>query len=178
VGIHNGTEVDRTNSTPYRRTPAESFRPLLMIILSMSTQPVAGARGEFSVAGREKIAVVTDDMKTISPHFGMARHYLVYEVKAGEIVRRETRDKPGHGEGMHDHHGGGDVTSETANIHNSMLSNVADCAVLIARGMGTPMYLAVRDAGMCAYITQIHDADEAVKAFLAGHLDNHLELLH
>ena len=62
--------------------------------------------------------------------------------------------------------------------HNSMLSNVADCTVLIARGMGTPMYLAIRDAGMRAYITQIREADEAVRAFLAGHLDNHPELLH
>jgi predicted Fe-Mo cluster-binding NifX family protein len=40
------------------------------------------------------------------------------------------------------------------------------------------MYLAIRDAGMRAYITQIHEADEAVRAFLAGHLDDHPELLH
>jgi len=41
-----------------------------------------------------------------------------------------------------------------------------------------PMHLAIRDAGMRAYVTQIRDADEAVKVFLAGHLDNHPELLH
>jgi len=144
----------------------------------MSTQPAAYARGEPNTGGREKIAVVTDDLKTISMHFGMARHYLVYEVKAGEVVGRETRDKSGHGPGMHDHHRGGEVTPEMTDTHNSMLSNVADCTVLIARGMGTPMYSAIKNAGMLAYITQIHDADEAVRAFLEGRLDNHLEMLH
>jgi len=79
---------------------------------------------------------------------------------------------------MHDHQGGGRRTPEMIDIHNSMLSNVADCAVLIAGGMGKPMYLAVGDASMRAHITQIRDADEAVRAYLAGNLDNHTELLH
>ena len=142
----------------------------------MSVQAEASERGQFNQ--KMKVAVVTDDMRTISPHFGMARHYLVYDVVAGRIVGRETRDKPAHGPGMHDRHRGGEPTPEMTGIHNSMLSSVADCAVLIAGGMGMPMYLAIRDAGMRAFITQMRDADEAVKAYLAGRLDNHLELLH
>ena len=55
----------------------------------MTTSAVAGAGGMPDANRREKIAVVTDDMSTISPHFGMARHYLVYEVEAGEIVGKE-----------------------------------------------------------------------------------------
>ena len=144
----------------------------------MNTNAAAGAGGGPDASRREKIAVVTDDMSTISPHFGMARHYLVYEVEGGEIVRKETRTKPGHGSAMHDHHGGREATPEMISTHDSMLSSVRDCSVLIARGMGAPMYSAIRDAGMRAYITQIRGADEAVKAFISGNLDNHLELLH
>ncbi len=143
----------------------------------MSTQAVAGGDA-FSPSGRVKIAVVTDDMETISPHFGMSRHYLVYTVAAGQIVGKEARDKPGHGQGMHDYHAGGEATPEVASTHSSMLSNVADCAVLIARGMGTPMYLAIKDAGMRACITKVREADEAVRAFLMGRLDDHPELVH
>jgi predicted Fe-Mo cluster-binding NifX family protein len=43
-----------------------------------------------------KIAVVTDDGKMISQHFGRAVHYLVLTVEDGKITRRELRDKPGH----------------------------------------------------------------------------------
>lgn len=132
--------------------------------------------GEPSADLTGKIAVVTDDMQTISPHFGMARHYLVYEVKGGEIVGRTMRDKAGHGHSAHDHNAGGEATSEKS-LHESMLSNIADCAVLIAGGMRMPMYLAIKDAGLKAYITQIRAADEAVKEFLAGRLSNHIELI-
>jgi predicted Fe-Mo cluster-binding NifX family protein len=125
-----------------------------------------------------KVAVVSDDMKTVSAHFGMARHYVVYEVKSGKIVGKEVRDKQGHGAGTHEHHRDGQATPEMTNLHDSMLSNVSDCEVLIARGMGWPMYTSIKDEGKRAYITQIQDADEAVKELLAGRLDDHPELLH
>jgi predicted Fe-Mo cluster-binding NifX family protein len=125
-----------------------------------------------------KVAVVSDDMKTVSAHFGMARHYVVYEVNSGKIVGKEVRDKLGHGAGMHEHHRDGQATPEMTNLHDSMLSNVSDCEVLIARGMGRPMYTSIKDAGMRPYVTQIQDADEAVKELLAGRLDDHPELLH
>ncbi len=129
-------------------------------------------------AGKGKVAVVSDDLKTVSPHFGMARHYIVYEVDKGRVFGKEVRDKPGHGAGMHEHHRDGQATPEMTNIHDSMISNVSDCAVLIAGGMGWPMYTAIQNAGMRAYITRIQDADEAIQALLAGRIDDHPELLH
>lgn len=55
-----------------------------------------------------KIAVVTNDGRSISAHFGRARNYLVVTVENGTIVERELRDKTAcdhghHGHG-HDHH--------------------------------------------------------------------------
>ena len=43
-----------------------------------------------------KIAVITDDGKTISQHFGRAPYYLVLTIEEGKIVSREMRDKMGH----------------------------------------------------------------------------------
>jgi hypothetical protein len=45
-----------------------------------------------------KVACITDDGKTISAHFGRARHYAVLTVEDGRIVARELRDKLGHGQ--------------------------------------------------------------------------------
>ena len=44
-----------------------------------------------------KAAVVTDDLQTVSAHFGMARHYLVYDIEGGVVKGKETRDKVAHG---------------------------------------------------------------------------------
>ena len=44
-----------------------------------------------------KIAVVTDDERTISRHFGRAPYYLVVTIDAGKVIGRELRDKANHG---------------------------------------------------------------------------------
>jgi hypothetical protein len=49
-----------------------------------------------------KIAAVTDDGKTISPHFGRATKYVVITVEEGKITAREVREKAGHHDFHHD----------------------------------------------------------------------------
>jgi predicted Fe-Mo cluster-binding NifX family protein len=121
-----------------------------------------------------KAAVVSDDLQTVSAHFGMARHFLVYDIEGGTVKGREVRDKVGHGPGAHH----SEQPGGESKLHNAMLANVADCQAVIAGGMGTPMYASIVSAGMKAYITQVRDADDAVKALAEGTLDNHLEFLH
>ena len=122
-----------------------------------------------------KAAVVTDDLQTVSIHFGMARHYLVYDIEDGVVKGKEARDKVGHGAGEHRHQEGGGAESR---LHDTMLSNIADCEAVISGGMGRPMFESIRAAGMKAFVTRIRNADEAVRALASGKLDNHLELLH
>ena len=122
-----------------------------------------------------KVAVATDDLNTVSPHLGMARHYLVYELEGKAMKGKEVRDKAGHGPGEAHHRHGAEAEPR---LHDSMLSNVSDCEAIISGGMGTPMFESIRAAGKAAYITRIRSADEAVKALAAGTIDNHVELLH
>jgi predicted Fe-Mo cluster-binding NifX family protein len=129
-----------------------------------------------------KIAVVTDDGKTISQHFGMARFYKVYEIEGGAVVGSEQRPKAGHHvEGtLHHQHEAGPHGHSHGNVatHNSMLSNVADCDVLIAQGMGWGAHDAIEKAGLKPYITDMASADDAVRAYIEGKLDDHTERLH
>ncbi len=60
----------------------------------------------------------------------------------------------------------------------SMLSNVADCQAVFARGMGWGMYQALKQSGMKPYLIEEASADDAVKAFIAGTLVDHYERLH
>jgi len=118
-----------------------------------------------------RVAVVTDDGKTVSRHFGSSTQYIVYEIHSGAIKGRETRPKAAHGPGVlgtHDH----------ASMHEKMLSNVKDCEALIAGGMGSPMYEAIKESGIRPFLTEIVSAEDAVRAYLQGTLDDHLEKLH
>ena len=133
------------------------------------------------------VAVVTDDGKTISSHFGMAQYYLVYDIEDGVVKGKEMRSKTGHHQGGIEHHGGTEHHGvgpshhqgpEETLTHESMLSNVSDCAVIIARGMGWGIYDAMSQSGIRPFITESMYADDAVHAYIKGNLDDHMEKLH
>ncbi len=133
-----------------------------------------------------KIAVITEDGRTISQHFGRAPYYLVFTVEDNQIAGRELRDKVGHlqfAQEAHDHdtqddprgHGFG---AHSDSKHARMIETIQDCAAIIVRGMGRGAYLAMEQASIRPYVTDLNDAEEAVRAYLAGTLTDHSERLH
>jgi predicted Fe-Mo cluster-binding NifX family protein len=129
-----------------------------------------------------KIAVISDDGKTVSQHFGRARYYVVLTVEKGQVKNRESRDKlghmdfGGHHEGGHEqHHGTG---KEADHKHGMMIGSVTDCEVLVAGGMGAGAYEAIRSHGIKPIVTDFRSIDDVVKAFVDGKLVDHAERLH
>jgi predicted Fe-Mo cluster-binding NifX family protein len=131
-----------------------------------------------------KIAVVTEDGATISQHFGRAPYYVVLTVEDGQVVGREQREKVAHGHG-HDH--GGHVAIEgqahgfdaaSQDVHGRMAAPIFDCQLLLARGMGMGAFQNLVQAGIQVVITDVPVIDDAVAAYLAGTLTNHIERLH
>lgn len=140
-----------------------------------------------------KIAVVTDDQKTISRHFGRAHYYLVFTAEGGQIVQQELRDKLGHDqfqheqhEHDHDHdhdhehhhehgHGHGRHSQEK---HDRMMANIGDCQVLLCAGMGMGAHASLQAIGVTPILTDYRDVHQAVQAYLDGVLADHRERLH
>jgi predicted Fe-Mo cluster-binding NifX family protein len=129
-----------------------------------------------------KIAVVTDDHRMISAHFGRALYYEVFTVVDGKITRREALLKPAHNQFAnepHDEpgfaHGMGPAAESR---HMRMLEPVQDCQVLIAGGMGQGAHNNLEQAGIRAIVTDIHEIAVAVRAYLDGNLVDHPERLH
>ena len=133
-----------------------------------------------------RIAAVSEDGVTISAHFGRAPIYVVVSVEGGRLVSRETRDKLGHaqfaaeaGEGPHEAdprgHGFDPVAQDR---HTRMVAAIADCQVLLARGMGAGAFASMQQAGIEPIVTDIEDIGAAVEAYLAGTLRNQVEKLH
>ena len=133
-----------------------------------------------------RIAAVSEDGVTISQHFGRAPIYVVITVEDGRILSHENRDKMGHTqfagehrEGAHEADPRGHGFDPAAQSrHARMALAIADCEILLSRGMGAGAYESMKQAGIRPIVTDIADIDEAVQAHLAGTLQDHVENLH
>jgi len=131
-----------------------------------------------------KIALVTEDGKTVSAHFGRATQYMVVTVEAGIVTNRALIPKPAHhsASSNHEHHEHGDGEpghGQHGHGHaQAMLEPITDCAMLVTRGMGRPAYEAAQAAGLEPVVTALANIDDVIAAHAAGTLENHVERLH
>ena len=131
-----------------------------------------------------KIAAITDDGRTISQHFGRAPYYLVATVENGAIVNREMRDKLGHAHFANEPHEGDqpgqphgfDAASQSRHVR--MAEAIADCQALLCGGMGAGAYQSMAERGIKPVVTELTSIDEAVMAYVAGHLVDRTDRLH
>jgi len=131
-----------------------------------------------------KIAVITDDGKTISQHFGRAAYYLVATVEDGQIVTRELRKKLGHAHFSNEAHEVEDsgqphgFSQAAHDRHARMAQAITDCQALLCRGMGAGAYSSMQQQGIIPVVTDIAGIDEAVMAYADGQIVDHTHLLH
>lgn len=131
-----------------------------------------------------KIAAVSEDGITISQHFGRAPFYIVVTVENQSIISREKRDKLGHAHFSGEPHAEGEdprghgFDPAAQSRHASMAAAIADCQILLARGMGAGAYESMKAAGIQPVVTEFANIDESVRAYLDGTLVDHTEKLH
>ena len=130
-----------------------------------------------------KIAIVTDDGRTVSMHFGRAPYYAVLTVEGGQIVARELRDKfsphlTGGAEEAHPAYQPHGTDAASHAKHASMATAVADCEVMIAGGMGRGAYQSFAVLGIRPVVTDLSDVDAVALGWAAGTLVDHAERLH
>lgn len=115
-----------------------------------------------------KIAFASDDRKTIATHFGRTRGFVIYEMKNSEILNEEYRANTftGHVTGMEGH-------NHQSGYHGPILKALADCQVVIARGMGQRIYGDLQEVGVTAMITHEQDIQKALESYLQGKLEDH-----
>jgi predicted Fe-Mo cluster-binding NifX family protein len=58
-----------------------------------------------------------------------------------------------------------------------MAAAIADCQVMLARGMGAGVYESMQAAGIRPIVTDVADIESAVAAYVAGDLRDHVEKL-
>jgi len=167
---------------------AEDSAQILLIFYPSDKREEPGGR-HFPIENMKKeltmkIAVITDDGKTISQHFGRAPYYLVLTIEEGKIVNREMRNKMGHNHFSAQPHAeepraaGHGMDSASHHKHVSMAEAIADCKALLCGGMGMGAYESMHKFNIQPVVTDLRDIDTAVQAFIDGKLYDHTELLH
>lgn len=136
-----------------------------------------------------KVAVVTDNGKTVSKHFGRATHFAVVTLQGTQIAGLELRPNPGSKElepdaheprrgqpgAQPDCHGYG---AKGAAAHQAIAAAVADCEAVLAGGMSWAARECLAANGIKPIITDIETIEQAVAAYRDGTIVDHTEWLH
>jgi predicted Fe-Mo cluster-binding NifX family protein len=105
-----------------------------------------------------KIAVTSQDRKTITAHAGMCRRFWIYAVDDGQQTGVKTLLELSKEQSLHESHGAGPHPLDAVDV-------------LIAGGMGGGLADRLARRGIQAVVTAENDPDRAVAAFVAGRLE-------
>jgi predicted Fe-Mo cluster-binding NifX family protein len=103
-----------------------------------------------------KIAVTSQNRKTITEHAGMCRKFWIYEVDEQTVKSKALLELPKE-QSFHESHG-------------DQPHPLDDIDMLISGGMGNGLSQRLRRKGITAVITAEADPDTAVAAYLEGRL--------
>jgi predicted Fe-Mo cluster-binding NifX family protein len=113
-----------------------------------------------------KNAVVSNDQKTISEHFGRACGFMVFEIENNTILKQEYRENIGKSTGE----------CHSCN-HDMMINNIKDCDMVISFGMGQRIYADLEKNNILAIVTDERTVIDAVNQYLEHKLNNRLDKL-
>ena len=104
-----------------------------------------------------KIAVTSQNRKTITEHAGKCRKFWIYDIEAGVVTGRNLIELPSE-------------QSFHASQHQ-LAAPLTDIDVLITASMGAGLHQQLRQGGIRPLITTEEDPDVAVAAYLTGCLE-------
>lgn len=119
-----------------------------------------------------KVAIATDDYKSVTGHVGRCNGFLIVTVENGEIKETEERENKftNHGRGGHDHgqhhHG-----EEHKTGHQRLAEGLKDCSHLICHGVGWRLVEDLTAAGIKPILTNEEDALQAALKLENGTLE-------
>ena len=118
-----------------------------------------------------KIAIASDDGKTISSHFGQTKGFVVFQVEGKEVKNREYRPNifTGHARGV-------EGAGHGIDRHGPILAALRDCKAVVSHGMGRRIYNDLTQAGIEVYVTDQTDVERALDLYLSGELIDRPEL--
>jgi predicted Fe-Mo cluster-binding NifX family protein len=137
-----------------------------------------------------KIAIPTDDGKTVASHFGRAEYFMIVELQDGkEIARRLSENLHARGHGHHGHHGHHEEHENHEGYghgwhhgnhgygeghhhgHEDVFASTGEIQAVIAVRIGPHMFEDLKERGIEIYLVRPGtDIDEAISKLASGQL--------
>jgi predicted Fe-Mo cluster-binding NifX family protein len=117
-----------------------------------------------------KLAIATDDFRTVTGHIGRCNGFLIYEIKDSKIKNVEQRDNVFTNHKMNGHVDKQDHSHNHRHSHASLVEGLADCSHLICTAAGWRLQEDFSQAGKELIFTNEKSAEEAALKFSNGTL--------
>ncbi len=123
-----------------------------------------------------KIAIATNNQKTVTGHIGKCKAFMVYEIEGERILNKEFRENlfTNHRMSNHNHQnhseGGG-------HSHAHLIDGLKDCSCLISKGGGWRVVEDLKQHNIMTLFTDVELIEDAVNKFIKGELKNETELV-
>lgn len=104
-----------------------------------------------------KIAVTSQNRKTITEHAGKCRKFWIYNIEAGAVMGRDLIELP--------------MEQSFHASQHQLAEALTDIDVLITASMGAGLHQRLKQSGIHPLITTEEDPNAAVAAYLAGCLE-------
>lgn len=116
-----------------------------------------------------RIAVASDDGVDVAAHTGRCRGFVIFDTSGQEAMRAEYRsnDFTAHAQGKCT---GAEGQTHVHHTHGPLLEALADCRVLVTRGLGPRLVADLAARGIEAYVCEAAQAAEAARQFAQGRL--------
>ena len=117
-----------------------------------------------------KVAIPTNDMTTISTHFGRTKGFMLFNIENNKVTSKEYKLNTftGHSQNKHKEHDHG----EHKHSHETILNALNGCEVVIAGGMGKRLFDDFEQKGIKVYVTQEKSIETAIDLLTKNELDN------
>jgi predicted Fe-Mo cluster-binding NifX family protein len=114
-----------------------------------------------------RIAIPSDDERTISAHPGRSAGFLIYLIEGHQVRKEAFRKNP---EAESHASGPGDQAEANHQTYDGMTKMLRDCDTVLAAGMGPSLLDNLESEGFQVIFTYETDAEEAVRALVEGKL--------
>jgi len=104
-----------------------------------------------------KIAVTSQNRKTITEHAGKCRKFWIYDIEAGAVTGRQLIELP--------------IEQSFHASQHQLAEPLTEIDVLITASMGAGLHQRLKQSGIHPLITMEEDPNAAVAAYLAGRLE-------
>jgi predicted Fe-Mo cluster-binding NifX family protein len=126
-----------------------------------------------------KVAIASDNGSDIAAHFGRCSHFIIYEINGKSIKGKETRKNQFTGHSQNECHGNPEnhEPGNGTHSHDSIISGLHDCQVVISHGMGWRAAEDLKQHGIQIIVTDDEMVETAIQKFITGKLQSNAALI-